>query len=74
MRKMVEVDILALLDRLEAFRRRCETDPPPVDNRIRILEAFVAELGGYSSRPDWVEALIDDPESEYSEYIKKGRL
>ena len=71
MRKLiVEVDILALLDQMEAARLRHENDPPPCDYDMRLMEAYVAEWGGFTSRIDWSEELLGDPESETSKERK----
>lgn len=60
-------DTLALLDKLEEFRRSHQNETQhPSDWCMRVMESIVAEAAGYQSRNDWTDALKADPESKYS--------
>ncbi len=54
----MEIDILEILDRMDEIRRNHYFDKHPApDNLCRILEAVVAEAGGYKSRTEWTDEL-----------------
>lgn len=63
----MDIDILSVLDKMDAFRRKHENDKPATpDYCMRCLEAILAGAAGYKSRTDWTDALKENPESEYS--------
>lgn len=62
-----EIDVLALLDEMDSFRRAQESKREVYpDYCMRVLEAMVAKAAGYTSRADWTEALERNPDSAYS--------
>lgn len=63
----MEIDVLAVLDRMDEIRRKHYFDKHPApDCLCRILEAVVAEAGGYKSRTDWTDELKKRPDSIYN--------
>lgn len=67
----MNVDMLALLDQLDEFRRNHQNEKQhPSDWCMRVMEALVAEAAGYESRSDWTSVLTADPESKYSQDLK----
>lgn len=68
-------EILELLDRLDKFRRRHQDNQQhPADWCMRMMEAMIAQAGGYQSRNDWTEALKADDTTAYSQDMKNGML
>lgn len=62
-----EIDVLALLDEMDSFRRTHQDERQAFpDYCMRVLEAMVAKAAGYTSRADWTEALKRNPDSAYS--------
>ena len=58
---------LELLDKLDEFRRRHQNDKlHPSDWCMRVMEAIVARAHGFGDRMEWVQALKERQESQYS--------
>lgn len=70
---MVEIDILALLDEMEDFRRRHYFDNPATpDFYMRVLAAMVARAGGYENRNQWTKALKENKNSKYFQDLQNS--
>ena len=68
-------EILELLDRLDKFRRAHQDDRQhPSDWCMRMMEAIVAQAGGYQSRNGWMAALKADDTTAYSNDMENGML
>ena len=62
----MDIDVLAVLDEMDSFRRKHENDKPATpDWCMRCLEAILAKAAGYNSRTEWTDALKGNPESAY---------
>lgn len=62
----MEIDVLHVLDQMDAIRRKHYYDcPPPADCYFRILEAVLANAAGFDSRQEWTEKLKADPATQY---------
>lgn len=60
------VDVLAVLDLLDEFRRKHQNDKQhPADWCMRCMEAIVAKEAGYTGRNEWTDELLADPETAY---------
>lgn len=65
-----EIDVLALLDRMDKFRRSHQDEKSaPSDYCMRFLEAMLADAAGFSGRASWTTKLREDENSEYSKEI-----
>lgn len=68
---MEQAEILALLDKLDKFRREHQNERQhPSDWCMRVMEAIVAEAGGFKSWSDWTDALKADGKTAYSRDLK----
>lgn len=69
---MNEIDVLAVLDQMDEFRRTHQNDKQhPADWCMRCMEAILATAAGYESRNDWTEELKAIPGSLYQTYINE---
>lgn len=68
----VSIDVLAVLDEMDAFRRKHENDKPATpDWCMRCMEAILAKAAGYNGRTSWTDALSGNPTTQYSKDIEK---
>lgn len=66
------IDILAVLDEMDAFRRKHENDKPATpDWCMRCMEAIFAKAAGYDDRMSWTGALSANPDTKYSKDLEK---
>lgn len=68
-----EINVLDILDQMDAFRRRHENDKSPSDWCMRCMEAILAKAAGYESRTDWTDALNADESTEYHRYLNPSQ-
>lgn len=67
---IVEIDVTALLDEMDAWRRKHKNDShQDNDYAMRVACAMVAGKAGIKSRIDWTEMLAKDKTTAYSRYI-----
>lgn len=63
----MEIDVLAVLDEMDAFRRKHYYDNPSTpDFYMRVLEAMLARAAGYNSRTDWTDELKRNRNTRYT--------
>lgn len=54
----MEINVLAVLDEMDAFRRKHYFDKTPTpDFYMRAIEAMLARAAGYKSRTEWTDKL-----------------
>lgn len=64
--KMGNINVLAVLDEMDAFRRKHKDDKPATpDWCMRCMEAILAKAAGYNDRMSWTDELIEDPKTAY---------
>jgi hypothetical protein len=56
---MNQIDGLELLKQIEEYRSGIneKNDYPPSDYHVRVCEAFIAKMLGFSSRAEWTSEL-----------------
>lgn len=66
------IDVLAVLDEMDAFRRKHENDSPvTADWCMRCMEAILANAAGYKGRTSWTDKLLENSNTEYSKAISE---
>lgn len=69
-----EINILAVLDEMDKFRREHQNSSQhPSDWCMRCMEAILAKAAGYESRNAWTGELWADDNSDYSKDLKNDR-
>lgn len=68
----MNIDVLAVLDEMDAFRRKHENDKPATpDWCMRCMEAILAKAAGYDNRMSWTDALSENLATQYSRDLEK---
>lgn len=66
---------LALLDRVEHFRRHHQDDAKhPADFCMRAISAIIAEAAGYGSRLDWCNTLKNRGNTFYTADLRDSNI